>query len=83
MTDNLPPGLSISVAAISISFRASISWFTSMRRAWNTFASSFFSRSLPNSGLMMFRKSSIVFTGYVSRASTMVEASYLLFFSSP
>ncbi len=60
---SLPPGFSSSVAERSISFRASISWFTSMRSAWKSFAISFFSRSRLKRGSTAAMKSLVVLMG--------------------
>ena len=83
MTESLPPGFSSSVAERSISFRASISWFTSMRSAWKSLAMSFFSRSLLKSGSTAAMKSFVVSIFCAVLALTRAAAMRRAFFSSP
>ena len=83
MTLSRPPGFRSSVAERSISFRASISWFTSMRSAWKSFAMSFFSRSRLKRGSTAVMKSLVVRMGFSALALTSAEAMRREFFSSP
>ena len=83
ITTRRPPGFNRSLALVNISFSASTSWFISMRRAWNIFAISFFSRCGGQNGLAISISSFTRCMGFTVLSFTIFTASLRAQFSSP